>query len=459
MKSLINIRPSDNEGYIELSLSLQDSFTVPNILMNGTVTEVQEFLGFFDAFMKREHEIFTRQKSKDIGASIEEHVRQSMTEEHIVETSRLKKEIDLLERKLRETTGESAALKGQLDVMKSGERTAEDEMRRRIEEDWTKRFKELKEEQERMTTFLKSELSAAKDQIRESQEKLMARESILKSSVRRGRAGEDGFAAAAEASCNWKLEHIADEARACDFKMDYNGCIVRFEIKNHESAVPGEDIKKFRRDLEEHRHDTGIGVFVALNAHLGGFMRGKFIHQEWKDDTGQLLIYISAFNELDTDFTFLLLRQVFDAFIKYKTIRDSDNDNKSIDYDGLRTRIDSAMIHAQTMNRHLRELTLKVGRDKKTVMKMYDDSLEMLKSCSVEYGLMIGLLLGEVDEVAAGSAGTTNTIVCPEEDTATVRGLEDITNMDDSQIIIVETPTPTPKKKRSGGQKKVATNN
>ncbi len=440
MKSLIGIRPSFNEGHIELSLCLQDSFTIPNILMNGTVIEVQEFLGFFDTFIKREHDAFNRQMAKDVGTSIEETIRKTLGEEHSAEVARFRREIDGLERRLRETTGEAATMKGQLEVLRSSGRTAEEDIRKRLDEDWTRRLAGIKEEQDRMTTFLKEELAEAREQIRT----FMARESTLKSSVRRGRAGEDGFAAAAEAACGWSLERIADEARACDFKMDYNGCCVRFEIKNHESAVPGEDIKKFRRDLEEHRNDTGIGVFVALNAHLGGFMRGRIIHQEWKDDTGQLLIYISAFNELDSDFVFLLLKQVFDAYIKYKSLRDVE-ESEGGDADALRARIDSAMIHAQSMNRHLRDLTLKVGRDKKTVMKMYDDSIEMLKSCGTEYGLMIGILLGETGAIAADTI-INEALVEPER----------APEMDDSQIVIIESATTVaapPKKKRSSSKK------
>ncbi len=415
MKSLINIRPSFNEGYIELSLLLEDGFTVPNILTTGSIKEVQEFLGAFDTFMRREHDAFSRQLSKDVGASIEEEVRRTLGEEHRSEVAKLRREIDGLERRLREVTGEAATMKGQLEVVRSEGRAIEEEIRTRLESDWNRRLKELKEEQERLTTFLKTELVSA-------QEKLMTRESVLKSSVRRGRAGEDEFSAAAESACNWKLERIADEARACDFKMDYNGCCIRFEIKNHESSVPGEDIKKFRRDLEEHRNDTGIGVFVALNAHLGGFMRGRLIHQEWKDDTGQLLIYISAFNELDADFVFLLLRQVFDVFLKYRALRDTEEgDTGSISSDALRARIDSAMIHAQTMNRHLRDLTLKVARDKKTVMKMYDDSLEVLKSCGTEYGLMIELLLGhETAHVTLPTIDASDELVIIEETPVTV---------------------------------------
>ncbi len=448
MKSLINIRPSCNEGFIELSLQLEESFIIPTILMNGSVIEVQEFLRFFDTFIKRESDAFSRQKLKDVGAAVEEDIRRTLSEEHGTEVAKLRREIDGLERRLRESSAEAATMKGQLEAVRSEGRAIEEDIRAHVEENWTKRLHDIKEEQDRMITFLKGELVAAKEQVREVQDRLMARESILKSSVRRGRAGEDGFAAAAESACNWKLERIADEARACDFKLDYNGCCIRFEIKNHESSVPGEDIKKFRRDLEEHRNDTGIGVFVALNAHLGGFMRGRLIHQEWKDDTGQLLIYISAFNELDADFVFLLLRQVFDVFLKYRSLRETDEscDTGSIGSDGLRARIDGAMIHAQTMNRHLRELTLKVTRDKKTVMKMYDDSLEMLKSCSAEYGLMIGLLLGEVTEVPEAPEVPTPTIDVP-------------SSMEDSQIIIVESvpatsATATSKKKRAAPSKK-----
>lgn len=429
MKSCVKVQPVDN--YIEYTCRFEPSFIVPNILMTGTVNEVQDFLGFFDSFMTREHEAFERRQAHDIGSAIESSVKRQLGEEHARVVERLQRDLDGAERRYKEVVGEMAGIRGQLDSVMSANKALEDDIRLKVDAAWTNRLTDLKAEQDRMCNFLKEQLAGVKEDLRGAQERLMARESVLKSSVRRGKAGEDSFAEAAAATVGWQLERISDQARACDFAFNYGDCLVRFEIKNHETSVPGEDIKKFRRDMEEHRNDTGIGVFVALNAHLGGFMKGRLIHQEWKDDSGQLLIYISAFNELDADFVFLLLKQVFDVFLKYKSIRDGDSTDKDSCAEALRARIDSAMIHCQSMNRHLRDLTLKVGRDKKTVMKMYDDSLELLKSMSSEYSLMIGLMMG-------GSQ--------TEESETPVN---DIVIVDSTEPLVEEVIVPQPKKKKS----------
>lgn len=280
----------------------------------------------------------------------------------------------------------------------------EEEIRRRCDDAWTGRLLSVKEENDRLVGFMRAEMEELKRGLREAQERLYARELGTRVAQRRGRAGEDEFAAAALATQGWTLERVSDQARACDFFMRYNGCCVRFEVKNHENAVPGEDIKKFRRDMEEHREDTGIGVFVALNAHLGGTFKGKLITQEWKEDSGQLLIFISAFNEQDGDFVFMLLRHVFDMYLRYKGLIESCNDIASVASEsaGLRARIDNCLVHSGMMTKHLRELQLKVGRDKKAVMKMFDDTAEMLKSTSAEYQLMLEALASEASATELG---------------------------------------------------------
>lgn len=452
MKCCVKVQPADDE-YVEYTCRFNSSFSIPHILMNGTVNEVQDFLGFFDTFMVREHEAFERRQAHDVGAAIEESVKKQLGEEHALVVERMRRDLEAAERRYNAVAGEMAGVKGQLDVLLSANKALEDDIRLKTEDIWRSRLTDLKAEQERMCDFLKEQLASVKDELRSAQERLMARESVLKSSVRRGRAGEDGFAEAALAAVGWQLQRISDQARACDFAFNYEDCLVRFEIKNHETSVPGDDIKKFRRDLEEHRNDTGIGVFVALNAHLGGFMKGRLIHQEWKDDSGQLLIYISAFNELDADFVFLLLKQVFDVFLKYKALREDGGDEHDSNAEALKARIDNAMIHCQSMNKHLRDLTLKVGRDKKTVMKMYDDSLELLKSISSEYSLMMGLMLG--NETPA-----TMEEPMPEPLPSTLSDSIIDTGSSMNDIVIVEaTPIEGVPKKKRAAKKTTATTN
>ncbi len=374
------------DGLIEYTWTLRQDYNIPQRLLVCGVEEFQDLLTFMDGFQRREKEAFSRAAAADISADIERTVRAEC--EGLVAKAK---------REAAAANAEVATLKGMLAGYREEGRAMEDEIRRRCDDAWTGRLLGMKEENDRLVGFLREEMEELKKGLREAQERLYARDLSTRVAQRRGKAGEDEFAAAAAAAQGWTLERVSDQARACDFRMNYNGCCVRFEVKNHENSVPGEDIKKFRRDMEEHREDTGIGVFVALNAHLGGTFKGRLVTQEWKEDSGQLLIFISAFNEQDGDFVFLLLRHVFDMYLRYKGLIESCNDISSVASEsaGLRARIDNCMIHASMMTKHLRELQLKVGRDKKAVMKMFDDTAEMLKSTSAEYQLMLEALATE----------------------------------------------------------------
>lgn len=377
--------PLEGSEIIEYTWGLPENFKIPQQLLTCSVEEFQELLTFLDGFTRREKEAFKRSAAADISADIERSVR-----------TECERAVMAAKREVAAATAEVATLKGMLAGYREEGRAMEDEIRRRCDDAWMGRLLSVKEENDKMMAYMRSEMENVRVELKEAQERLYTRESALKVSQRRGQAGEEEFAAALGAR-GWTLERVSDQARACDFLMNYNGCCVRFEVKNHENSVPGEDIKKFRRDMEEHREDTGIGVFVALNAHLGGTFKGKLVTQEWKEDSGQLLLFISAFNEQDADFVFLLLKGVFDMYVRYKGLRDGGTADEiasvTSELGGLRARIDNCMIHAQTMTKHLRELQLKVGRDKKTIMKMFDDTAEMLKSTSAEYQLMIEALM------------------------------------------------------------------
>ncbi len=386
-------------GLIEYTWILRQDYNIPQRLLVCGIEEFQDLLTFMDGFQRREKEAFSRAAATDVAADIERTVR-----------NECESQINRAKREAAAAAAEIATLKGMLEGYRLEGRSMEEEIRRRCDDAWTGRLLSVKEENDRLVGFMRAEMEELKKGLREAQERLYVRESGLRVAQRRGRAGEDEFAAAALSAQGWTLERVSDQARACDFFMRYNGCCVRFEVKNHENAVPGEDIKKFRRDMEEHREDTGIGVFVALNAHLGGTFKGRLITQEWKEDSGQLLLFISAFNEQDGDFVFMLLRHVFDMYLRYKGLIESCNDVASVASEsaGLRARIDNCLVHSGIMTKHLRELQLKVGRDKKAVMKMFDDTAEMLKSTSAEYQLMLEALATEA--LATDSVEETVTV-------------------------------------------------
>jgi hypothetical protein len=297
--------------------------------------------------------------------------------------------------------------------MRSVGRADEDSVRTRLEASWRERLGEIRAESSAALDLLRQQLELIRGENRGLMEKLIGRDMQLKSSQGRGRIGEDAFAEAAAAACSWNLERSAGVARACDFKMRVANFDVRFEIKNHGSAIPGADIQKFYRDMEEHREETGVGIFVALNVALAG---RRCVSHEWR--SGQLLLFVSAFNDADGDFVFVALKNLIDVYARYRELHDqramaSEELHVAEQLAALRARIDSAMIHINSQGLHMKELRLKLQRDKKSVVKMFDDSAELLASAQSEFDMTLRLLLGGCAEEEASMPPTSEMAAAP----------------------------------------------
>lgn len=400
------------DGLLAYTFNFKPDFAVPRILLEGDVLEVQEYLLHFQRLLDGERSI----SQADIYRRAEEKVR-----------GELGAEMGRLSRLLDTEKARAQALAGELDVFRTSARSDEETLRVRIESGWRERLAEARSQSESMAALFREQMEAARAEVKALQERVMARDMILKSSQGRGRVGEDSFAEAAERIAGWNLERSAGEARACDFVMKTDLYNVRFEVKNHNTSIPGADITKFQRDLEEHREDTGVGIFVALNVSVRA--GAPLISHEWRADAGQLLIYISAFNDNDPEFIFMVLRNLLAVYDKFRELHDKCDDVDEAAT--VRARVDAAMIHIQCMARHIKELRLKLVRDKKTVLKMYDDSIEIMKSLSAEYSLSIGALLGTTP---------------PELEAEVESSVE--ASLQLQPVIVVETP-PAPKRRRA----------
>jgi hypothetical protein len=406
------------DGLLAYTFNFTSDFAVPRIFLEGDVLEVQEYLLHFQRLLDGERAI----SQADIYRRAEEKVR-----------GELGAEMGRLSRLLEGEKARAQALSGELDVIKGLARADEDALRMRIEAVWRERLAETRAQSESTAALFREQMEAARAEVKSLQERVMTRDMTLRSSQGRGRIGEDAFAEAAERLAGWNLERSAGEARACDFVMKAGTYNVRFEIKNHNTSIPGADISKFQRDLEEHREDTGVGIFVALNVAVRA--GAPLISHEWRADAGQLLIYISAFNDNDPEFIFMVLRNLLAVYERFRELRDSRDlgADESAELQTIRGRVDAAMIHIQCMARHIKELRLKLGRDKKTVLKMYDDSLEIMKSLSAEYSLSVGALLGSTPAEAEVDAEME--IEIPQ------------------QVVVIETPPeqqmPPPKRRRA----------
>jgi hypothetical protein len=406
------------EGLLAYTFNFTSDFTVPRIFLEGDVLDVQEYLLHFQRLLDGEKAI----SQADIYRRAEEKIRAELG----AEMSRMSRQLE----------GERArvqALAAEMDIIKSATRVDEEVLRGRVESVWRERLAETRTQSESIAALFREQMAAARTEVKALQERVMARDMTLKSSQGRGRLGEDAFAEAAERIAGWNLERSAGEARACDFVMRTGTYNVRFEVKNHNTSIPGADISKFQRDLEEHREDTGVGIFVALNVAVRS--GAPLISHEWRADAGQLLIYISAFNDNDPEFIFMVLRNLLAVYERFKELRDGRDlgADANAELQTIRSRVDAAMIHIQCMSRHIKELRLKLTRDKKTVLKMYDDSLEIMKSLSAEYALSVGALLGSTPVVDEAEVETE--IELPQ------------------QVVVVETPPerqmPSPKRRRA----------
>jgi hypothetical protein len=402
------------EGHVLYTFGFDSNFAVPRLLLDGDVTDVQAYLQQVQRLMEGQKTWAQKEGQATVVARLEAGLRAESEER-----------VRAAEVRARRAEAEMAGLQERL----AAARADEGEVRARIEAPWRERLTEVREECGQMIGLLREQLEAGRTESRGLMERIAARDMTLRSSQGRGRLGEDAFAEAATSAVGWQLERSAGEARACDFKMRYGGFDVRFEIKNHATPIPGADVQKFYRDMEEHRECTGVGIFVALNVALTA-TKGRLLHHEWKEDSGQLLIFISAFNEADPDFVFMVLRHLIEVYSRYRTLRDRGAlDDGLRQLEELKGRMDSAMIHVSSMGTHLKEMRLKLARDKKSVLKMYDDTLELAKSLQAEYDMTLGLLLG-----TAKQNEQQNDVV---------------------EEAVVETVVP---KKRSGGKKKATDN-
>lgn len=423
------------DGLLNYTFQFESTFAVPRILLEGDITDVQAYLLQFQRLLDAERGWIQKEGSGEAYRRAETDVRDEMRS--LVEGK--EREIGRLQRDLEAARGALRSAEAESEVIRAAGRAEEETMRARLEVGWRERLAELKEAGEAATALFREQLEAARSENRCLTERIMGRESALKSSQGRGRIGEDAFAESAAAYAGWNLERIAGQARACDFKMRFGTFDCRFEIKNHNTSIPLADVQKFQRDMEEHRAETGVGIFIALNVALS-HNRGQLITHEWKESSGQLLIYVSAFNDNDPGFIFMVLRHLIDVYGRFRTLYDAAEmqcleGEIAAELETLKGRIDSAMIHIQSMGRHMKELRLKVIRDKKTMTKIFDDSLELLKSMQSEYDMSLSLLLG----VAVITPPPEEEIVVPESPVAVE--------------VVLGSSVPLPKKPRSRAKK------
>ena len=415
------------DGFIAYTFQFEAGFAVPAVLLEGDVPEVQSYLQQVQRLVGNSKDWARAETSAETCKAIEARVRFQLSDQlRTAETDRLR---------CAKLAEECESLRARVEEMRSAAHADEDVVRVRLETSWRERLGEIRAESSASLTMLHQHLESMRAENRNLTEKLVGREMQLKSSQGRGRIGEDAFAEAAAAACGWQLERSAGVARACDFTMRVANFDVRFEIKNHGTSIPGADIQKFYRDMEEHREHTGVGIFIALNVGLTG---RRTVSHEWRN--GQLLLFVSAFNDADTDFIFLTLRHLIDVYVRYREL----HDQRSMDIEemhvaeqlaALTARIDSAMIHINSQGGHMKELRLKLQRDKKSVVKMFDDSAELLASAQSEFDMTLRLLLG--NEVVVAAADITPPAPEPKKRAAAKRKTQS-----GAQMVLLEETAP-----------------
>ncbi len=283
------------------------------------------------------------------------------------------RDIEDLGREKGRLAGEVAALRGQLAAAERAAAETERQLRDTIRADLEVGFNAVLRVKDNWIDEKERQLKARESQITELQGLLVAGAKAKENSAVVGRVGEATFA---EIACEAGIEvrSSAKEGHRCDFQGTVGGMEVYFEVKNHARSIPGDDIKKFLPDMNEHP-EIGAGVFIGMNASTGrGGVRegGGSFHFEWMED-GRLLVFINELlgSAAGPEYTLRIVRRILEAV---GALRSTGSATDEVQKAVLEERIRGAVGIVESVGQNMRELGNKLIRDHRS-------SLDHLKLC------------------------------------------------------------------------------
>ncbi len=261
-------------------------------------------------------------------------------------------------------------------------------------QDSINKIKMMEENTRNMVDFYKEQINKLQQKTVGLEEKLYEKTVVSKTSAKRGRHAEEEFAVQAAAICGWSCERTADTSHSCDYRTLLYGLNVLFELKNYTNIVPAKEVQKFRRDMDEHR-EVHVGVFITTETEISGMRSTDGLFKiEWSP-TGQLLIFITQFNN-DIDGNLLLLDRIINTASE-PLLKKSDGD---ISNDAI-IRLERGLKYLEGAQERLRGIINRITIDKRTAEDNYTQSLMSLRLLKEEMILIFQQLSGQIyqDEI------------------------------------------------------------
>ena len=219
-------------------------------------------------------------------------------------------------------------------------------------------------------------------------------------STEKGKQGELEFEELAQQYTKWpKLLNTSKSAHGTDRACKIRNCETLFEIKHYTSDVPGKEVTKFQRDMEEHQ-DTPFGVFVSLHTPIQNKKSGHFITYEWSPKS-QLLLYISSFYTHPPEDILAFIDVCADlAWSMFKLHSERPTESESTL--AIQGRLEQARVIVEKEIKRLAEFTQALLLDKKmlleTINKQHTGYSVYVKQTKATLALLLETLLGTVLE-------------------------------------------------------------
>jgi hypothetical protein len=151
---------------------------------------------------------------------------------------------------------------------------------------------QYEKEIERLTLTHKGMLETMERNYKEQEERLRKQVEKTLISSEKGKQGEKEFDELVTQYTSWgSLENTSKLSHGTDRKATIRNCGVCFELKNYSGEVPGSEVSKFERDMEEN-HDSPLGVFISMKSGICGKKANGFMTIKWTP-RHQMLLYIN----------------------------------------------------------------------------------------------------------------------------------------------------------------------
>ena len=386
-----------NDTHTLITLAVPSPFNTPKCIQEADCAGVARLLQYGANVLDAERRLVdstvrgceARVESLEIERRVFDATRR-LQDELLGVRSTASRELEDLGREKGRLAGEIAALRGQVAATERSAAENERRLRETVRGDLEVGFNAVLAVKDKWIAEKDRLLAAREMQISDLQGLLVAGTKAKENSAVVGRVGEAAFADIAE-EAGIEVRSSAKEGHRCDFQGTVGGMEVYFEVKNHARSIPGDDIKKFLRDMKEHP-EIGAGVFIGMNASTGrGNSRedgcGSF-HFEWTED-GRILAFINELCSGQSVYTLRIVRRILEA-IACARARASGSDE--VQRAVLEERIAGAVQLVESVGQNMRELGNKLIRDHRS-------SLDHLKLCMERNMAVLDRLCGRSSAV------------------------------------------------------------